>query len=316
MMNIHPFILEILPVAATTMSLQACAAMLTTLAVTFAAWIFARIMVAPRKTLDSASYEGLRRQEIRCKSKTYHWLEPLVEDLCARPTRGAPTSADAQLKVVQAAGQAPPWTLQEMKAVRNVEGVLLGIAAGAIALPFAGLIPALFIGLIITAGYAMYSSARLKELAEKRKHAVLRRMPFAVDLMALVMEAGGTFDDAMQSLLIESAKHPIGQEFTAIQSACQMGRSRREALTEFQSRLEQNDIREFVHAVNNGEEFGSPLSQILRTQADQMRLKRSQWAEKAAGSAEVQIVFPGLLIMAACLLVVAAPVILRTLEFL
>jgi hypothetical protein len=41
-----------------------------------------------------------------------------------------------------------------------------------------------------------------------------------------------------------------------------------------------------------------------------MRLKRSQWAEKAAAHAQVKIVFPGVLVMVACLLVVMAPIML------
>lgn len=310
------FTADFLLVADLALDWQVLASIATGLSVGAAVWLLARVIVAPRKSFDGVSYEGMRRGEIRRSSATYSWLEPLVDELAPATVRPSSSPEEAHLKVIQAAGLAPPWTYREMKAVRNLEGVLLGVCAGLVALPFAGPIPALFAFFIIAAGYVMYSSTRLKEQAEKRKHAVLRRMPFAVDLMALVMEAGGTFDDALQSLLTESAEHPIGQEFAAIQRACKMGRSRREALVEYQSRLEQEDIREFVHAVNNGEEFGSPLAQILRTQADQMRLKRSQWAEKAAGSAEVQIVFPGMLIMVACLLVVAAPVVLRALEFL
>jgi tight adherence protein C len=41
-----------------------------------------------------------------------------------------------------------------------------------------------------------------------------------------------------------------------------------------------------------------------------MRLRRAQWGEKAAAEAEVQIVFPGMLVMLACLIVVVAPMVL------
>ena len=42
-----------------------------------------------------------------------------------------------------------------------------------------------------------------------------------------------------------------------------------------------------------------------------MRLKRSQWAEKAAGTAQVNIVLPGMVIMIACLIIIGAPFILE-----
>jgi hypothetical protein len=41
-----------------------------------------------------------------------------------------------------------------------------------------------------------------------------------------------------------------------------------------------------------------------------MRLKRSQRGEKAAGEAEVNILFPGMILMIACLLVVITPIVL------
>ena len=41
-----------------------------------------------------------------------------------------------------------------------------------------------------------------------------------------------------------------------------------------------------------------------------MRIKRSQWGEKAAAEAEVQMVFPGMITMVACLLVIVAPIML------
>ena len=65
-----------------------------------------------------------------------------------------------------------------------------------------------------------------------------------------------------------------------------------------------------VFAINKGEELGTPLSAILRDQAEQMRLKRSQRGEKAAAEAQVNIVFPGMVVMIACLLVVIAPIVL------
>ena len=41
-----------------------------------------------------------------------------------------------------------------------------------------------------------------------------------------------------------------------------------------------------------------------------MRIKRSQRGEKAAAEAQVNIVFPGMIVMIACLLVVIAPILL------
>jgi len=42
-----------------------------------------------------------------------------------------------------------------------------------------------------------------------------------------------------------------------------------------------------------------------------MRQKRSQWAEKASEEAQVMLVFPAVLIMIGCLVIVAAPFVLN-----
>ena len=89
-----------------------------------------------------------------------------------------------------------------------------------------------------------------------------------------------------------------------------MGRSRHHALDHMSKRLRDQDIDELVFAINTGEEMGTPLSDILRLQADTLRLKRAQWQEAAAGRAQVQIVFPGMLLMLTCLAIVLAPFLL------
>ena len=71
-----------------------------------------------------------------------------------------------------------------------------------------------------------------------------------------------------------------------------------------------DDVAELVFMINKGNEFGTPMAQTFRLQAEQMRLKRSQWAEKAAGTAQVNIVLPGMVIMIACLIIIGAPFIL------
>jgi hypothetical protein len=48
----------------------------------------------------------------------------------------------------------------------------------------------------------------------------------------------------------------------------------------------------------------------MRNQADQMRLKRSQWGEKAAAEAQVQMTFPAMIVMLACMLLVLGPFVL------
>ncbi len=48
------------------------------------------------------------------------------------------------------------------------------------------------------------------------------------------------------------------------------GRSRRQALDEWKTRMRDGDVAELVFAINKGEELGTPLSAILMEQAEKM----------------------------------------------
>jgi tight adherence protein C len=135
----------------------------------------------------------------------------------------------------------------------------------------------------------------------------------AIDLLTLMIEVGGNFQESLQMVAERLQTTPLGSELNKIISDTAAGTPRREALRGFAERVDDDDARELVFAIVQGEELGTPLAAILRRQANQMRQKRSQWAEKAAEEAQVNIVFPAMVIMVACLIIVAAPFIINAL---
>jgi hypothetical protein len=75
-------------------------------------------------------------------------------------------------------------------------------------------------------------------------------------------------------------------------------------------RIDDADVYEMVFAINTAEERGTRLKETLTDLAEQMRHRRIQWLERAAEEAKVHITWPGLLVMVACMLIVAAPLVL------
>jgi tight adherence protein C len=57
------------------------------------------------------------------------------------------------------------------------------------------------------------------------------------------------------------------------------------------------------------------LAQIFRTQADVLRLKRTQRAETIAGEAGVNMLLPAVLVMVSTVLVIVGPFLLNYLYF-
>jgi len=57
-------------------------------------------------------------------------------------------------------------------------------------------------------------------------------------------------------------------------------------------KLDLADFTSFVSAVTQADEAGASLGGVLRIQADEMRRRRFQRAEKLAGQAPVKMLFP------------------------
>lgn len=287
-------------------------AVLMGLSVGWFAWTLCRVLFGPRKGGPQGLYERERRQKIRDANPVYRWFEPLIDELV--PFEKPSHQQDKIALALRMLPDWPPWTPQDFMATRKVEAGLSGLIVALLLWPILGPVVAAVGGIIVASGSVMFWGVRVQELAQKRRTSFLKRLPYAVDLLALMMEAGAGFDEAVATLVDESPNHPIGEEFAFMLREIRLGRSRREALIQLRDRMEDENVREFVTAILNGEEFGTPLSRILRMQADQMRLKRSQWAEKAAGEAQVKIVFPGIMIMIACLLIIVTPFIVKFLD--
>lgn len=289
------------------------ASLLWALAVGWFFWQIMLIVTYPRERLgDTHPFELARREEMRAGNSIYRWFEPLVDEIAAMVARQKKKkSLDAVRLNLAASREKLPWRPEEFLATKWVEGVLSG---GVVFFLFwmAGWgTTAVMLGVGLAILYGVLAPKGVSDRAKKRLGRIRSRLPFAVDLIALTMEAGGGFQECLQTAVTENGKdHPLTEELAEVLRQISLGRPRHEALQALQDRLQDDDIKEMVFAINKGEELGTPLSAILREQAEQMRLKRSQRGEKAAAEAQVNIVFPGMLVMIACLLVVIAPIVL------
>ncbi|MBM4004235.1 MAG: type II secretion system F family protein [Planctomycetes bacterium] len=169
--------------------------------------------------------------------------------------------------------------------------------------------------LLLTVLLAWWFRRRLTLQARRRLLLIKRRMPFLLDLLTLLMEAGASFLNALQQGVHEFGEHPIGREFGRVLADMQMGKPRTEAFDNLRRRLNDDEITSIVGAIIQSEELGTPLAHIFRTQADVLRVKRSQRAETIAGEAGVNMLLPAILIMASTVLIILGPFLLNYLYF-
>jgi tight adherence protein C len=273
------------------------------------------VLRARRHAAETWEFEDQRRIRLRKGSIVYRLFEPLVDELAAR-NRAAlrPEILETLRRQLAVSAAKLPWNPDEYLAVGQMESLLAAVAGAVFGFLFSG------VGLAVAGafgGFWAYQRLVVKGLTDKanaRARRLKSRLPFALDLMALMMQAGAGFLESLQAVVRENKGHPLGIEFGDVLARIAAGQSRAVALDQLRSRLADDDVSEIVFAINKGEELGTPLSEILRTQADQMRLKRSQWIEKAVGEAQVMIVFPGMIIMLACLLIITAPYVLSAMN--
>ena len=159
-------------------------------------------------------------------------------------------------------------------------------------------------GFVIT---AWFFRIRLRRRALYRVVLIKRRLPFLLDLMTLLMEAGSTFLHSLGEGVREFQGHPVATEFGRVLSDMQMGKTRTDAFASMQSRLDDDEISGIISSIIQGEQLGSPLAQVFRIQSDVLRIKRTQRGEKIAAEAGVNMLLPGVLVMLSTVLIILGP---------
>jgi len=152
------------------------------------------------------------------------------------------------------------------------------------ALHFLGLL--LFIGLGFSGPYIW-----LTRRVSRRQNAILKDLPNTLDLVTTCVEAGLGLESAFAKVA-ESMPGPFSDELAQALREMAMGRSRRDALREIADRTGVLDVLTFINAIIHAETTGSPIGQVLRVQADAMRLRRRQRIEQAAQKMPIWMTFP------------------------
>ena len=283
---------------------------------------FARPLAAA--TPASGAFEQLRRRRLREGSSLYRTCEAVVDYLASRDREKAeiraarpnalPGRLDQVRQALVTAGEKLPWLPEEYVACRRIEGASAGLVVMLLVWQmFGSFIAGLLVGGFVAFAYPHLAVWSLQGRAVQRRRRLLERLPFALDLMALMMEAGGSFPECLAAAVNEIQNHPLGDELGEVLREIGLGRTRKDALGGLKQRMQDDDVAELVFALVKGDELGTPLAQTLRTQATQMLLKRAQTVEKESAEAQVMIVFPGMVIMVACLLIIIAPFLLQAL---
>ena len=193
---------------------------------------------------------------------------------------------------LELAGNPPAWDVDRVVALK-----MLGLFAGSVlglALPLVlGAGPLTIVGFAAIFGITGYFGPNLGlyQMGYNRREQMRRDLPDALDLLTISVEAGLAFDAAM-SQVARNTTGPLAEEFFRVLQEMQIGLGRSEAMRALGDRTDLPELRGFITSMVQADSFGIPIAQVLRVQAREMRIKRTQRAEELAQKVPVKILFP------------------------
>lgn len=213
-------------------------------------------------------------------------------------------------KTLIASGNPNYYTAEEYLALSLFYGFVLALLSGGVYL----VAYSQFSLIMILAGFGagiVLTIYQLWDNSRKRLREITRRIPYSLDLIALAMAAGATFVEAVETIAHEDNEDPFSAELRAMLAEMELGSTRRQALKNIAQRVPIDMLQSIIASIIQAEQLGTPLSQVLHSQATLLRMQRSVRAENAAAVASIRILIPSMLILISVVIAVFGPAIMR-----
>ena len=139
---------------------------------------------------------------------------------------------------------------------------------------------------------AGYPLLWLRDKVKARHRAIARALPYGMDLLTLSVEAGLDFAAALGKVVTLGRKGALADELGITLKEMKLGKTREEALRALGQRVDLPGLSSLVHALIQADKMGTSLGKVLRILGTQMRVERTQRAEKLANEAPVKLLIP------------------------
>lgn len=146
-------------------------------------------------------------------------------------------------------------------------------------------------GLLVGRMGAQFS---LRAKGKERKEQIRRKLPDALDLMVVCVEAGLGLDATIHRVGddMEHLAPEIAHEFKRLNRELNAGVLRTDAFQNLGSRAGVDELRNLCSLITQSDKLGTSISDTLRIYSDDMRVRRRQKAEELAAKASTKITFP------------------------
>ncbi len=225
----------------------------------FAWWVISVLQTEDLQQGVEWRYDISRINELRRVSLGYRFFQPAIR-LLGKLNRLSLREALPEIqRQIQAAGLPRFWLAEEYLAWLELLAAFitpLYVYLFVAMFDLSGLLPAMAAFLLTV--YVL--RVRLAHKAALRLRTIKRRMPFLLDLLTLLMEAGSTFLNALTQAVDEFQGHPVAEEFGRVLTDMRLGKTRAEAFIAMRERLSDGEITSIIGSRLQGEELGTPLA--------------------------------------------------------
>jgi tight adherence protein C len=257
----------------------------------------------------------MREQELE-KPFAERVLDPLSDRFTAIGRRLTPEDRVLRIRRrLDLAGNPAGWDADRVLGLKALAG-LVGALLGLVAPPLLGFGPLVTFALVLLGCFGGWvaPSLWLYQVGYDRSERVRRELPDALDLLTISVESGLAFDAGLAQVARRTTG-PLAQEFFRVLQEMQIGTGRVQAMRALAERTDVPELKSFVGAMIQADAFGIPVSGVLRVQAKEMRIKRSQRAEELAQKVPVKILFPLIFCIMPCLfIVVMGPAVITVVQ--
>jgi tight adherence protein C len=221
--------------------------------------------------------------------------------------RGAVSRID---RLLAGAGRPAAWPLPKVIAAKLVLALVSGGLGLLLVTAHPGLV-GVVLTLLVTVLAWFVPELLLTSRGQERRQEIALELADTLDQMTIAVEAGLGFEAAI-ARAGRNGKGPLAEELVRTLQDIGVGRPRREAYLALAERTGAPDLRRFIRAVVQADAYGVSIADVLRTQAQEMRLKRRQRAEEKAMQIPVKVIFPLILcILPTLFIVLLGPTVLQ-----
>lgn len=187
--------------------------------------------------------------------------------------------------------------------------IILTIGFPVIALFFQANTPVIF--LVMAVGFIL-PDIWLDKNIKKRRALILKDLPLVIDLLNICVGAGLDFMVAVNRVIQEFRPCAIIEEMKIMTRDIQMGSFRRDALKNMAARINSPEVSSFVRTLLQADRIGTPISDALKMQSEEIRTRWFQRGEEMALKAPIKLLLPLMLfILPVVLIVVAGPILIQ-----